>query len=376
MPYSITTIAKSSERRAFYRFAWRVYRDDPLWVPHLWPQRKAYLEKKMAFFAYGDGDFFLVRKAGQIVGTFGLGIDHPDNEKSGEKAAVFGFFETLPEYGIAQTIWDFARGWAKDRGLTSLKGPYSFSTNEYGFLVEGFDTMPAVMMTHNPPCYPAFAEQYGFSVEAEKLAYRLDLGLYDHQVENAPAILHRIADRAGKRQEKNPIRKGREEKWLDEVRLIHPLYNKALSTLHDFTPIELVEFEAQAGALKAILDPDLVLIAEIDGQVVGLLLGIPNVAEAFKKANGLQYPWDYLRFQRARKQITGVTLKIMAIDPEYWGYGLDAMMFLQIGQALVSKGYTWIDASLTSADNPFTNKLAQKLGGAVYRRYRTYMLEI
>lgn len=376
MALQIRPISGAGDIRKFYRFAWQVYRDDPLWVPHLWPQRRAYLKKDTAFFSYGEGDYFFAIEEGAIVGTIGVAIDHAANHASGEKNAVFGFFEVQPRFEIASALWDFAREWASSRGMTGLKGPYSFSTNEYGFLVEGFDTMPAVMMTHNPPCYPQFAERYGFLPELEKVAYRLDLGIFDYKVENAPEILFRIAERAEKRHGRKLIRKGRAEAWLSEVERIHPLYNKALGKLEDFTPIELVEFMAQAGALKPILDPDLALIAEKDDQVIGLLLGIPNVAEAFRHANGLQHPWDYLRFQLARKKITGVTLKIMAIDPDFWGYGLDALMFLDIGEALVSKGYTWIDASLTSAGNPFTNKLATKLGAVIYRRYRTYKISL
>lgn len=376
MSLKITPVSTKKQQRDFYRFAQKVYQDDPYWVPPLWPQRRAYLRKEVPFFTYGEGDFFILEADGEIAGTFGLGIDHPANEADGDQSAVFGFFEVYPEYRYAAAIWDFAADWARAHGMTKLKGPYSFSTNEYGFLVDGFDNMPAVMMTHNPPCYPIFAEKYGFEEDLEKLAYRLDLGLYDHRVENAPDILFKIVERAEKRHGKRLIRKGREEIWPEEVRRIHPLYNKALSQLDDFTPIELVEFEAQAGALKPILDPELVLIAEMEGEVIGLLMGIPNVAEAFKYANGLQYPWDYLKFYRARKKITGVTLKIMAIDPNFWGYGLDAMMFLQIGETLIRKGYTWIDASLTSAGNPFTNKLAKKLGAEIYRRYKTYQLRL
>jgi hypothetical protein len=93
-------------------------------------------------------------------------------------------------------------------------------------------------------------------------------------------------------------------------------------------------------------------------------------------ANGLQYPWDYLRFALARRKITGASYKILAMIPEVWGHGLEALMFLEMGRTLMAKGYTWADGSLTSEDNPQTNKLATRFGAQVYSRYRQFRMRI
>ena len=44
-------------------------------------------------------------------------------------------------------------------GMTALRGPTNPSLNyECGLLIEGFDTPPFFMMTHNKPYYPALVE--------------------------------------------------------------------------------------------------------------------------------------------------------------------------------------------------------------------------
>jgi GNAT superfamily N-acetyltransferase len=164
--------------------------------------------------------------------------------------------------------------------------------------------------------------------------------------------------------------------WETEVDKLHAVYNKSLVVLPEFAPMELAEFREEALGLKDVLDPELVFIAEVDGKAVGFALGVPNLPEAFKYANGLQHPWDLLRFLLARRRIKGVSFKILAIDPDYWGYGLEAVMFLEMGKAVLRKGYTWMDASLTNEFNPQTNKLAPRLGAYVYRRYREYRLRL
>ena len=380
MSISIIPVRTENDKRLFYRFAFRVYQKDPNWVPHLWPQRKEYLDKKAAFFTYGAGDFWLAKDGDEIVGTIGTAIDPPRNRAMKWKAANFGFFEVLPgRFDAALAMWDHACAWARAHGMDELIGPYSFSGNdEQGFLVEGFATPPSVLMGHNPPYYMEYAERYGFhkSELGDLVAYRFDLSSIGFDIRNAPEIIHKIAARCRQRHGDAIIRTPRLRDWDAEIAPLHAVYNTSLAVLPEFSPIELAEFRSQAEGLREIMDPELVLIAEVDGKVVGFALGLPNITEALSHAHGLQSPLDYLRFLLAKRHIKSASFKILAIDPQYWGYGIDALMFLEMGRAVLRKGYTWIDASLTGEFNPQTNKLATRVGSHVYRRYREYRLKL
>ena len=378
MTISILPVLSEADKKAFYKFAFRVYRNDSQWVPPLWPQRKEYLDKKAAFFSYGEGDFWLAKEENEIVGTIGTAINYSRNRDKGWKAGTFGFFEVLPErFDAAKAMWDFACEWSRQREMNELQGPYSFSADaDPGFLVEGFQTMPSLMMGHNPPYYGEFAARYGFEKLFEGVAYRYDLARIQFDIENAPDVLKRIARRTRQRHGERVVRSPQMKDWETEVDKLHAVYNKSLVVLPEFAPMELAEFRAEALGLKDVMDPELVFIAEIDGKAVGFALGLPNLPEAFKYANGLQYPWDLLRFLLARRKIKGVSFKILAIDPDYWGYGLEAVMFLEMGKAVLRKGYTWMDASLTNEFNPQTNKLAPRLGAYVYRRYREFTVRL
>ncbi len=378
MAISIHPVISLFDQHSFYNFAWRVYRGDPNWVPHLWPQRKAYLTRKAAFFNYGEGEFWLAKRGREVVGTIGTAIDHSRNRHKGEQAAIFGFFEALPgDYAIAQALWDHACGWAKSRAMITLQGPYNFAANEDpGFLVEGYNCPPCIMMGHTPPDYAIYAQRYGFEKAQESLAYRYDLAQINFDVANAPEVVRRIADRTTKHHGKEVIRNPLLADWDIEIERLHPVYNTSLAVLPEFSPIELVEFRAQAASLKPILDPELVFIAEVDGKSVGFALGIPNINQALIHANGLRYPWDYLRYTLAQRNIQSASFKILAINPAYWGHGLEARMFIEMAKAIICKGYTWVDASLTNEMNPQTNKLATRLGAKVYRRYREYQIPL
>jgi GNAT superfamily N-acetyltransferase len=378
MTITIFPVQTEADKKAFYKFPFRVYRDDPNWVPPLWPQRKEYLDKKAAFFSYGEGDFWLAKDGKEIVGTIGTAVNPPRNRAKGWNAGTFGFFEVLPDrYDVAKVLWDHACNWSRGKGMTELHGPHNFAADaEPGFLVQGHETMPSIMMGHNPAYYPEFAIRYGFEKLFEGLAYRCDLSYYDYNIENVPEVLKKIAERALHRHGQTVIRSPQMKDWDEEIVKLHAVYNKSLTVLPEFAPIELAEFREQATGLRSVMDPELVFIAEVDGKTAGFALGIPNFTEALRYANGLQYPWDYLRLMRSQKKIKSISFKILAIDPDYWGYGLEVVMFLEMGKALLRKGYEWIDASLTNEFNPQTNKLAPRLGAYVYRRYREYQLKL
>ena len=66
-------------------------------------------------------------------------------------------------------------------------------------------------------------------------------------------------------------------------------------------------------------------------------------------------------------------VKSILVLPEYWGRGVDALMCYEMGQRAAAKGYRWVDLSITSADNPMTPRLAERLGGRIYKRWQVYM---
>lgn len=47
-----------------------------------------------------------------------------------------------------------------------------------------------------------------------------------------------------------------------------------------------------------------------------------------------------------------------------------------MGCRALTKGYRWMDLSLTAEDNPMTPLLASRMGARIYKRYRTYRLSI
>ncbi len=186
----------------------------------------------------------------------------------------------------------------------------------------------------------------------------------------------RLADRINTR--KNiTIRSANLKNYEVEVDNILDLQNRALEHLPEHIPYTRATIEAMILPMLEVVDPDLVLFAEIDGQAVGWFPGIPNFNEVFIHLNGLRYPWDYLRLLRyARFKPKGISLKSIAVAPEYWDTGVGVLLFAEMARRLAAKGYKWADMSLTGEDNSDTFPLAHRMGASIYKRYRFYMKEV
>jgi len=361
----------AADRAAFSTFPWKLYQDDPLWVPPLYPDLKNTLDPAQGtFLQRGEADLFLAYKDGRLAGTICAAEDPPTNRNRGTNECTFGFFEYIKDFDVFRALVETARDWGRDRGLTQLYGPWNLDyENAYGVLVEGRDVPPALMCGHSPPYYHRFMERFGFQpARAENVALRIDL-------EDSPRFdrLARIADRV-RAQGKITIRSADFDRWRDEVDVVYQLLGRALAHLDDSIGWHRDALEAMLAPFKEIADPELILFADVDGKTVGFLPGIPNLNEIFIDVNGLRYPWNYLQLLWLMKtrQPACLAVKSVLVLPEFWNTGVIVLLMDEMVKRAKSQGYEWIDMSITSADNPTSVLTAEKMGAEIYKRWQVY----
>jgi len=359
------------EKRLFLTFPWRIYRHDPLWVPPILAEReKATDPQRGLFFKNGYAEFFIAWKDGQPAGTICCAEDTAETRGRGHGECMFGFFECIEDYAVAEALFRQAEDWACAHGLSAIYGPYNLDREDSrGILVEGRDRPAPILCGHNPAYYVDYCERFGMQKrEADNLAYAVDLDL------NAPAFqrLARLAERV-RRRKNITIRSANLDDVNGEIDRIWELENRALAHLTNFVPYPRESIESLVMPLKDMADPELILFAEVDGKAAGWFPGIPNFNEILIHLNGLRRPWDYIRalwYRRQRPQC--IAIKSVVVPPEYWDTGVAILLFDEMAKRAVAKGYTWADLSMTGEDNPDTFDLARHMGARIYKRYRFY----
>lgn len=370
----VKPVSSRREHKIFLEFPWKVYRDDPLWVPPLLPERKKLLDPKRGpFFKHGKLECAIAWKGDEPVGTICAAEDYDLNEGRGKNDCVIGFFECRDDHDAANALFDFAREWARAQSLDALYGPFNLDYEDgYGVLIEGRDRPAAILCGHTPPYYQRMFENYGFEPSrGDNLAFSLELS-HTKEIQELAEMAERVHKRQG-----FVVRTARFDQWEEEIDRIHPLINAALAHLPDHRPWSRETLQNLFAPFKKLADPELILFIEDQGKTIGFFPGLANFNEVLIHANGLRRPWDYIRLWRhSRTQPKCLSIKSILAYPEYWGRGVAILMFDEMAKRAMMKGYRWIDLSLTAEDNPRTPALAFRFGAKIYKRYRVYRLPI
>lgn len=351
------------------KLPWRIYQDDPHWVPPLLGELEKVLDRgKHPFHKHAEAAYFLARKNGEVVGRITASINHLYNEFHETRIGNFGFFECIDDVDVARALLDTAEEWVAERGMTTVQGPMNFSTNEEfsspGLLIDGFDTPPVVMMSHNPRYYPALLEACGYGKAKDLLCYWVD-------GDEIPERLVKSIARISKAQ--NVAIRTLELKDLDnEIERIKRIYNSAWERNWGFVPMTDAEFEYMAESVKPIIDPELVAIAEIDDEPVGFVLQLRDLNQAFRHMNGRMLPFGWAKFLWYRRKITRTRVLTLGVVPEHRKKGIDASLILETFIRSAKLGCPRGECSWILEDNYAMRHGIERVGGYVYKTYRVY----
>jgi GNAT superfamily N-acetyltransferase len=351
----------------FIKFPWRIYRNDPAWVPPLIGEVKKLLSpRKNPFWEHAEAAYFLAYRGGEPVGRISAIVNHAHNEAHAEEAGFFGFFESVQDEAVSGALYGAALEWLADRGMHVMRGPANPSSNDdWGFLLEGYNEPPTVMMPYNPSYYHDLAKAAGLSKVKDLYSFFMD-----HTAEIADKAV-RVAEIAKR---KTGVRiRSIDLKNLDaELRFIKEVYNSAWELNWGFVPMTDREIEHLALDLKKIVVPDLVLMAEVDGKPAGVSITIPNINEILHRMNGRLFPFGWLKFLLGFRRIKRVRVIIMGVVKEYRKRGIDAVFYVDTFNRGKELGFTEGEMGWILEDNDIMNQTIEMFGGRLYRRYRLY----
>jgi GNAT superfamily N-acetyltransferase len=364
-------VRTGKDLRTFLRFPWKVYAGDPNWVPPLVAEVRKKLDPgKNPFFLHGEAACFLACGADGPAGRIAAVVDRNHNERHGDRTGFFGMFECLNDPDAARALVAAAGAWCGERGMDTLRGPMNLSMNdECAFLIDGFDSPPAIMMSYNPPYYLDLMRACGMAKAKDLYAFRLESD--ETGKARVRAALAKIAvpgDFTFR-----PIAKAR---LLEDALKVGEVYNKGWRDNWGFVPWTPEELGHMARNLVRVADLDLVLFAEHAGRPVGFAFGLPNLNEALIRLNGRLFPFGFLKLMTGRKSIRGVRAIAFGVLPEYMHTGLAYLLYDKLAKAILAKGYTWCELSWQLEDNEAVNRFAASLGAAPYKKYRIYETKI
>ena len=374
-PVEVIPVTRPSEMKAFIELPWKIYAQDPNWVPPLKKEVARLLDPQVhPFWQFAEQKLFLARRGNEVVGRIAGIVDHNYNRFHDERMGIWGFFECARDGEAAAALLAAVEDWLRGQGLAFMRGPLNPSTNyEGGMLVEGYQQPPVFMMTYNPPYYPELVESCGFSKEKDLLSFWVDRHW------QPPPWVERLARRINKKAniQMRPIG-GRD--FHTELKYVQEIYHEAWFDNWGFVPMTDAEWEEVGKYLVRVMDPDLCFFM-LDGQEpIGVGVVIPDINPLLKRLNGKVGLLGWLKYLLFRREITGLRGLIFGIRNNYRQLGLPLVAFdylfrIVLGNKKYEK-YQYIELGWNLEDNDLINQWYVDGGARVNKRFRVYRKEL
>ncbi len=274
-----------SDFKKFINLPYLLYQNNSDWIPPLrLDQKNVFNPKKNSVLNHCEYQLFILYENSKIVGRIVAYVNHVANEYWHEKIGFFGHYECIDDQRAASLLLKTAERWLLDRGIKKMRGQWNFVSQDIGFIYEGFDIPPIILSSYNPPYYKNQMDDYGMQKAKDLLVYSCDM-TKGYKIPNRfLEFTNRIAERY-----RVTIRPINMKNVIEDARIIVRLTNESIADNWGFYPVDETEANQIAADLKMIVHPEVILIAEIDGEPNRLRHNVARCKLYFKR-----YEWQVI----------------------------------------------------------------------------------
>ncbi len=375
---TIRPVVTKRDRKTFVELPFRLYKDDPHWVPPLKNEALGLITPaKNGWFSHAKAQLFLAEEGGRVVGRISAHIDTlaltmPAAQGFGPGVGQWGLMDAERE-DIFQALLARAEEWLRAEGMTRALGPISMSIwEEPGLLIEGHDHAPTIMMGHHKPEYRGWIEAAGYAPVKQLMTYELDI------TQEFPPLVKRII-KSGENNPRIVVREVNKKKFEEEAAIILHILNDAWSDNWGFVPLTPPEIDDVGVKLKPIVFNDLIRIAELDGKPVAFMITLPDLNEAIAPLNGrlLPFGWAKLLLWLRKPKVRTMRVPLMGVVKELQSSRMAGqlafMMIEYIKRASVEKyGAKRGEIGWILDDNQGMRSIAETIDSRVNKVYQVY----
>jgi hypothetical protein len=367
----IEVVRDAATRAAWLEVPYRVFKDDPAWIAPLRIIEAQRFEPKHPFFSFGEACFFVAFRGREPIGRISAQINRRHLELYKDETGHFGFFDCFDDQAAAQALVDAAAAWLGERGMKRMVGPLNFSTNEEsGLLVEGFDTPPAILMTHARRWFGPLLERAGLCKVMDLYAYRMK--------PDAPSDrMKRLAAKA----RDNPriqVRQVDTRRLQQEIELLVEIFNDAWSQNWGFVPFAPQEIDAMVKEIRPFFRSNFGRFVLIDGRPAAVMLALPDINGVAADFNGRLLPFNWVKLVASlgAENFRSARIPLLGIRQEHQRTRLASSVLALLVHEFLEEGkgwkLDWYEFSWVLENNRAMNALGHLTAGPPVKTYRVY----
>jgi GNAT superfamily N-acetyltransferase len=368
----IRSVSTKSDLKRFIKLPYKLYKNDPVWIPPLRTEQSGQFNpRRNPTLDHCDFSLFLLLDNNEVIGRIAAFIDRLALETWKEEVGLFGYYECIENNEAAEMLMESAATWLRNKGMKIMRGPWSFVSQEWGLVIEGFVPPPVLMAPYNPSYYENHMVSFNLHKIKDLLVYYLSVKEGYTIPDRIMTMTDDVAQRYG-----ISVRNVDMKNYDKDVQHVIDLSNKSLINNWGYTSVTKAEAEAVARDLKPILQPKGVIFAEDNkGNPVGFAIALPDVNKLLKGLNGRLFPFGWLKLLLGLSKLCSYRLFALGVLPEYHGKGIDSLLYRALCESLYTPD-TWMEINYVLEDNVPMNNAIHKLNAKPLRKYRIYQKEL
>ncbi len=373
MSVVIKEVKTKKDLNKFVEFPLKLYKDNENYVPALFSDEKNMFNKdKNPAFEYSESIQALAYKDDEIVGRIAGIISHKYNDKVNKKYLRFTHFDVIDDFEVTKALFDYIGKWGKEKGMTEFNGPLGFTDiDRQGLLIEGFDKFGMSITNYNFPYYVDHLEKLGFEKEVDHVEYIVKIP------DEINPRLERVSNALLKKFNFKLLKFKKLKDILPYVYKSFEIYNEAFSKLHGTVFLTDKQIDSLIKQFAPVINFDYFpIVVDKDDNVVGFAILAPSIAKAAKKTDGKMFPFGWYHFLKALKHSDVLEMYMVAIKPEYQGYGLNAIMMHDVTKCAMRDGVKYAETGPELEENYQVRSQWDNYDAELIRKRRCYIGKI
>lgn len=372
MSITIKEVSTKSDFNAFIQLPYTIYKGNPCFVPPLKFDEKATLGKNNPALEYCDARYWLAYKGNKVVGRIAAIHNKAYIEKWGNKYLRFGWIDFEEDEEIAKKLIEQVENWANELGLTAVHGPLGFTDLDHeGMLVEGFDQLGTLATIYNHPYYPKYMEKMGYVKDTDWVEYKIFI---PKKMPEKLAKLSKLAQVVQRRYNLKFVPTKKSKDILPYANQIFELINEEYAKLYGVVPLTQKQMDVYTKQYFGFVKHNyLPLIVDENNKLVAFGVTMPSLSKALQKSGGSLFPFGFIHLLKALKKNNMVDLYLVAVQKEYQGKGVTAMLMARLLDDYMKDGVRYVESNIELEDNKNVISMFDHFDREQHKRRRCYI---
>ena len=351
MSVEIKKVSSKKDLKIFVRFANRMYKGNPYYVPSMpFDDMGTFDPKENGAYDFSEAELYLAYKEGKLVGRVAAIINTKANKAWNVQQVRFGWIDFIDDMEVSSALLDAVAKFGKSRGMTQIVGPLGFTDfDPEGMLVEGYDRISTMALIYNHPYYPEHLKKLGFVKETGWIENRITIP--EELPEKFNRVIELMNQKYGLTVKKLSTSQIKKEGY---GRKFFKLINETYNVLYGFSLLSDKQIDKYVNLYLSFIDARmLAFIEDKEGNLIAAAASMPSIAQALQKCRGELFPFGWWHLVKAMfwKKSDTVELLLIGVVPEWQKKGIVALLFDDMLKTYKKLGFKYAETNAMLESN-------------------------